>query len=149
MAAATPWPMPATTHARYSLGSATRTSSTRCVTPSWLLNGLRTSGADYEPADAGGLSDLGFSDSQPPRRQPQVAWPRALARIHSRGRSAPASQWPPAHAAGLIHVFLSMLYGGRRDSRTGTSHEQIGCGRDGMWAQNLTHLCLLKESNSL
>src|SRR5262245_33879640 len=36
----------ATTHGRYKLGSATRTSSTRCVTPSWRLIGLRTSGAD-------------------------------------------------------------------------------------------------------
>src|SRR5262249_32778970 len=40
-----PWP-PATTHGRYRLGSVTRTSSTPCVTPSWLLIGLRTSGAE-------------------------------------------------------------------------------------------------------
>src|SRR5262249_50021293 len=46
MAAATPWRTPATTHGRYRLGSATRTSSTRCVIPSWPLIGLRTSGAD-------------------------------------------------------------------------------------------------------
>src|SRR5262249_7475917 len=35
-----------TTHGRYRLGSATRTSNTRCVTPSWLLTGLSTSGAE-------------------------------------------------------------------------------------------------------
>src|SRR5215831_10044746 len=34
------------TRGRYRLGSGTRTSSTRCVTPSWLLIGLRTSGAE-------------------------------------------------------------------------------------------------------
>src|SRR5262249_8166932 len=44
MAAATPWRTPATTHGRYRLGSGTRTSSTQCVTPSWLLIGLGTSG---------------------------------------------------------------------------------------------------------
>src|SRR5215510_9372772 len=34
------------TRGRYRLGSGTRTSSTQCVTPSWLLIGLRTSGAE-------------------------------------------------------------------------------------------------------
>jgi integrase len=33
-----------TTHGRYRLGSATKTSSTRCVTPSWRRTGSRTSG---------------------------------------------------------------------------------------------------------
>src|SRR5262245_53732272 len=46
MAAATPWRTPGMIRGRYRLGSATRTSSTRCVTPSWLLIGLRTSGAE-------------------------------------------------------------------------------------------------------
>src|SRR5262249_6297417 len=47
--------MPGTTRGRYRPGSATRTSSTLCVIPSWLLIGLRTSGADrsaFEPAFA-------------------------------------------------------------------------------------------------
>src|SRR5215831_20422668 len=34
------------TRGRYRVGSATRTFSTQCVTPSWLLIGLRTSGAE-------------------------------------------------------------------------------------------------------
>src|SRR5262249_61337835 len=44
MAAAMPSPTPATTHGRYRLGSATRTSSTRCAIPSWRRIDLRTSG---------------------------------------------------------------------------------------------------------
>ena len=44
LAAATPWRTPATTHGRYRLGSATRTFSTRCATPSLRRIDLRTSG---------------------------------------------------------------------------------------------------------
>src|SRR5262245_61772654 len=44
MAAATLWRTPATTHGRCKLGSATRTSSTRCVTPNLRRIDLRTSG---------------------------------------------------------------------------------------------------------
>src|SRR5262245_8014386 len=44
MVAAMPWPMPATTHGHYRPGSATRTSSTRCVTPNLRRIDLRTSG---------------------------------------------------------------------------------------------------------
>src|SRR5262249_8904305 len=44
MAAAMPWRTRATTHGRYRLGSATRTSSTRCVTPNLRRIDLRTSG---------------------------------------------------------------------------------------------------------
>jgi hypothetical protein len=40
----TRWPMPATTPGRCRHGSATRTSSTRCDTPSWRRTGSRTSG---------------------------------------------------------------------------------------------------------
>ena len=40
-----------TTHGRYRLGSATRTSSTRCVTPSWPRIGLGVSG-DRSAMDA-------------------------------------------------------------------------------------------------
>jgi len=44
MAAATPWRTPATTHGRYRLGSATRTSSIRFDIPSFLPNGSGISG---------------------------------------------------------------------------------------------------------
>src|SRR5262245_1934617 len=49
-AAATPWRTPATTRGRYSLGSGTRTSGTRCATPSWRRIGSRISG-DRAPRD--------------------------------------------------------------------------------------------------
>src|SRR5437588_11122388 len=38
------WPTPATTRGRCRRGSATKTSSTRCATPSWPPTGSRTSG---------------------------------------------------------------------------------------------------------
>ena len=46
MAAAMPWRTPATTHGRYRLGSATRTSSTRCATPSCRRIDSSTFGVD-------------------------------------------------------------------------------------------------------
>src|SRR5262249_11446328 len=46
MAAATPWRTRATTLGRSKPGWGTRTSSTRCATPSWHRIGSRTSGVD-------------------------------------------------------------------------------------------------------
>src|SRR5262249_1811069 len=48
-AAAMPWRTRATTHGRYRLGSATRTSNTPSGTPSWPQIGLRTSGDENLP----------------------------------------------------------------------------------------------------
>jgi hypothetical protein len=44
-----PWRTRATTHGRYRLGSATRTSNTPSGTPSWPQIGLRTSGDENLP----------------------------------------------------------------------------------------------------
>jgi hypothetical protein len=48
--AATPWPMRDTTRGRCRLGSGTKTSSTRCATPSWRRIDSRISG-DRAPRD--------------------------------------------------------------------------------------------------
>jgi hypothetical protein len=62
---------PATTHGRYRLGSGTRTSSTRCATPSLRRIDLRTSGDNRRSRRAAGLAN--WATARPaPAVEPQA-----------------------------------------------------------------------------
>src|SRR6516225_9325392 len=98
-----PWPTPATTHGRYRLGSATRTSSTRCVTPNLRRIDLRTSGDNRRSrraaltAPAKGRPKK--KDPDPPRGYVQ---PNGGRRLTSSRRAL-----PPAPVAALLETARS------------------------------------------
>src|SRR5262245_23786585 len=88
-AAATRWRTPATTHGRYRLGSATRTSSTRCVTPNFRLPASATSGGKMAVkrvrAAVTGLQD----------ERNRLGWPPIAPALEKRIREALATRGRP------------------------------------------------------
>src|SRR5215813_5092614 len=89
MAAATPWRTPATTHGRYKLGSATKTSNTRFAIPNFRLPASATSGGKMAVkrvrAAVTGLQD----------ERNRLGWPPIAPALEKRIREALATRGRP------------------------------------------------------
>jgi hypothetical protein len=120
MAAVMPWPTPATTHGRCRHGSGTKTSSTRCATPSWRRIGSRISGdrAPRDPAQFRTIQvwpkDLGALPEHP---EPAVSWHSGFrGGAHARRKATPVlhAAWRRSGRVAARGGSAATGYAGRR-----------------------------------